>query len=74
MIKERAKLKSNFLWLQLQHKESLGAINNRCLRSQRKINFTVERSESSKVSNEAGIEKINYELNYATATSTKLMK
>lgn len=29
------------------------------------------KGESSKVSNEAGIEKINYELNYATATSTK---
>lgn len=33
------------------------------------------KGESSKVSNEIGIEKINYKLNYgATATSTKLMK
>lgn len=30
------------------------------------------KGESSKVSNEIGIEKINYKLNYATATSTKL--
>lgn len=29
------------------------------------------KGESSRVSNEIGVEKINYKLNYATATSTK---
>lgn len=53
-------------------KRSLEAINNRCLRSQRKINFTVERREFKSQQMKLGeSKKINYDLNYCYCSRNK---